>query len=75
MSYRKKKFPHPYFIDHDSKWIYIYVASGWPACYALSYWKREYFYEFEGYGASLCKEEALKSMIKAKSLNEIIQER
>jgi hypothetical protein len=57
MSLRKPKFPYPYFIDHKRKHVWFYVASGWPTCMGIPHWMKKYFYDLEGYTASMCKEQ------------------
>lgn len=62
MTYRRPKFPYPYHIDHQSKKVWFYVASGWPTCMAIPHWMKEYFSDLEDYKGSLCTEQFLTDL-------------
>lgn len=62
MTHRPPKFPHPHYIDHEGKTVYIYVASGWPTVMAMPLWMDKYFPE--GYRGSLCTLNFIESLKK-----------
>jgi len=64
MTYRRPKFPYPHYVDHESKKVWVYVASGWPTVMALPMWMDKYFYDLKGYKGSLCTEQFLTDLKK-----------
>jgi len=59
MSYRSPRFPWPFVKDDESKTIYYYIVSGWPAVMVGPKRVEECF---PGYEGCLCSKEKFEEL-------------